>query len=861
MLYKRIHLKDFKRMYLAGIQEFKMTFPDPATLILGTNGSGKSCLLNEISPLPADKDAFGVDGFKEVEFEYQGITYIVKTTFKKGTKCSFIRVEPNGEHTELNPGGTQAVLKTKVEEMFGYSDFIHQLLNNKHTFSNMATSKRREWFTNMSNVNYDYALSLYNIIKEKHRDKVGLVKELEKELADGIFSLETISDYEERMKESDARINRLRQNLLQLPEIIKSWQTYGIGEDDVKRTINEIREATLHYHSLRTQIILRLRERNIKYQPKVKDIIGDIINQRKQSLAEISGIVYILEKDLSELENKFAELRLKQEQINANKGIGFDKEELTQKRDMLKAEIDILQQNTTLAFHDNINLDDFEYLLENEQQIKMRVRESLRPLLEKDAYDRTYSKEKLDSVRNKLGELSLLLKTYQVEKEHKDKLRERQLAAMANKDNYVTCPKCKEHFYHGEKHEHLEDTDLNIRIENTEKEISSLQEQENKLKQTQQLISVFYRLDLQNTPLSGFHATVHKNLLVRDAPETIEALLENYLSYAKLMSNLKEIDKAFKEEQERRELENKFQLKELIEVEKQLEAWNKKLQDYNTSSKEINDDLQAAQNLYNNLNELDNTAHQLECLLAQNQEEVDELFYYELNCVMKPHIDEMRNALQEELTRYDEYKRKLEILKENDRKLTQAREDVKAYALLLDEMSPNTGMIADGLLGFIRVFLGEMNKIIARVWSYPLIVKVAEDIDEKGLTYRFPVITGTDGNEIPDVAMGSSGIQEIVNLAFKIVSMKYMGIGDFPLFLDEFGKTFDSTHRIQAGKVINTLISEHKHQQLFMVSHYSDSYGSMVNCNICVLDDTNIVLPLGKYNNNVQLSYKEVKND
>lgn len=861
MIYKRIHLKDFKRMYLSGIREFIMEFPDPITLILGTNGSGKSSLVNEISPLPADKDAFGVDGFKEVEFEHNGITYIIKTTFKKGTKCSFIRVESNGEHTELNPGGTQAVLKTKVEEMFGYTDFIHQLLNNKHSFSAMPTSKRREWFTNMSNVDYDYALSLYNLIKDKHRDKVGLVKECKKDVADSVFSLETVSDLEEEKAKSEKVIAELRDTYLNVQALIHNKPFNTTSETELKDTINKIRQMTLRYTSIRNHIFVLLSNNDITYTVDVKAKVEKILQSNQQHLSKLDGVIQTLENELNKLNNKHTQLLLDQKQIEENKRFKVNIRNLEAYLSEKKKEIDHFKEQFKLTYDCDLCVDDYKAFNSAFHANFDEIERIIKMFQEDGRIVKTYTKERLHDLRNKIEDNKLLLKSLMVEKEHKDRLREKHLAALANESNYVTCPKCKEHFYHGEEHVHDEDLELINKINNVEQELNELEDAASNLTYTQGLLMEFYKLNLQNTPLYGLHNVIHQKRYLLSSPAEIRTVIEEHFMVAQLLEEAEFLENEIKEAKARDELEKSFQLRDLHTLEKEIDTLKNKLSsEYNTrNSLRVN--LEDVRTLKNNLEELDATAQQLETLVEANKREIDELYHYELKNALQPHLEELRKALQAEQDTVKECERKIAIAKATLEKLKQAEEDVKAYELLLKEMSPNTGMIANGLLGFIRVFLADMNAIIARVWSYPLIVKVAEDVDEKGLTYRFPIITGTDGDEIPDVAMGSSGIQEIVNLAFKIVSMKYMGISEFPLFLDEFGKTFDSSHRIQAGKVINTLISEHKHQQLFMVSHYSDSYGSMVNCNICVLDDTNIVLPLGQYNNNVKLFYKEVKND
>jgi hypothetical protein len=53
----------------------------------------------------------------------------------------------------------------------------------------------------------------------------------------------------------------------------------------------------------------------------------------------------------------------------------------------------------------------------------------------------------------------------------------------------------------------------------------------------------------------------------------------------------------------------------------------------------------------------------------------------------------------------------------------------------------------------------------------------------------------------------------------------------------------DSAHRISAFKAVTDVLLNSDYSQIFMVSHYSESYGSLTNSEICVLCDANIVIP------------------
>ena len=72
----KLILRNCDRFLLNQIKEIVYTPTSPYQLITGNNGSGKSSLLEELSPLPPDKNKFTKNGYKEIHIEHQ-----IKSTF------------------------------------------------------------------------------------------------------------------------------------------------------------------------------------------------------------------------------------------------------------------------------------------------------------------------------------------------------------------------------------------------------------------------------------------------------------------------------------------------------------------------------------------------------------------------------------------------------------------------------------------------------------------------------------------------------------------------------------------------------------------------------------------------------------
>ena len=120
-----------------------------------------------------------------------------------------------------------------------------------------------------------------------------------------------------------------------------------------------------------------------------------------------------------------------------------------------------------------------------------------------------------------------------------------------------------------------------------------------------------------------------------------------------------------------------------------------------------------------------------------------------------------------------------------------------------------------------------------------------ENEDSVELDYKFPVKAGTDDDIIPDVGKLSTGMGEMINLAFRVVSLKYLKLHDAWLMLDEFSANMDEAHRKAAFHAIGGILADSQFSQIFLVSHFHESYGSLTNTQVTVICPANITVPIG----------------
>jgi hypothetical protein len=178
-------------------------------------------------------------------------------------------------------------------------------------------------------------------------------------------------------------------------------------------------------------------------------------------------------------------------------------------------------------------------------------------------------------------------------------------------------------------------------------------------------------------------------------------------------------------------------------------------------------------------------------------------------------------------------------------RLERAKLKERAAKLLISTLSPTEGLIAEGMTGFVNNYMTQVNKVIASIWSYDMFVLpvTVGETESADLTYRFPLQLYGMPKPLKDIVEGSLSMQQLFDMAFRVVGMAYLGLEHMPLFLDEFGTGFDEHHKNEALKAIRKIIEQMGFEQTFIISHDSNNYGGLSNAELCVLCDKNVLIP------------------
>lgn len=798
----KLILRDYNLLFLNNIEEIIFTPTKKINLILGTNGSGKSSLLKEISPLVFDRKHFGENGYKEFHCEHNNKNYIIAQT---GNKCSF---KENG--VELNVSGNRKVQTTLVKEKLKYDMEYHKLFLGLSNFTSMSPSERKEWLIRLSNVNYDYSLAYFKRLLSRDRDIRGTIKILNSKLMEDKVNLLT-DETKIKFKEDLKAVSTLIDTMLENKEKI------SFNNNDYNKILESMILVNNNLISkISTDIVLK------DIDVEISKVSNDTEYLEKENTVKIKQLHEAKQfKD----NNSTVEKNLEDNLLKINDNVkNFESK--------LKIPYSILSTTTVLNIIELVKEKIYSILSDIST---LNVNLSL-----EEAAELSKNILNLENFKS-----ATEIKILNLENELK--------ISREKKDESVTCSKCDNVFnpyYTIEKEKEM--------ILSIEKNRSLLTEAKNKLKDLselnnkylskQNLISEFYSTFNSNSYLNNyvtniisiFNIQTSSIQILKELDFEFNILKDNYLK----ILNLEDERKRTKDELDKIKLFTNLRKDNNLDYDKlnnEISENNLKLITLRKYLSNLNSDKVIKQNLKV-------LSLKYISLLKSQEESLDNGIKQEKNKLLEDVISKCRTIkfdLEDKIKKSDLLEDRLKVL-ENDIKVLENKSRLLKVAI--DALSPNGGLIADSILSFIKTLVSDMNYIINSIWSYDLEIKSC-DLENGDLDYKFPVVSDSRGYT-DDVGNTSSSMKEVIDLAFKIIAMKYSDMEDYPLFLDEFGRTMDMSHRVKAYTAIDNVASN-IFSQVFIVSHFSGVYNRFSDSDTIVLDSKNITLDKKDYNSSI----------
>lgn len=839
-----IELAGYKRLKMDQVALFRMQLVQKIQLILGRNGTGKSSLLFELSPLPADGAQFHKGGYKLIKIEKNGNYYDLRNDFPtKAGRHSFLK---NGE--ELNQEGLQSTQLELVWSEFKINKKVRELLLGKRVFTDMRPIERREWLTLLADTDFEFAISAHAQFKERLRDADRDVRRDQGRLTHETSKIITPEERDrltievKAIHEELTQLLAIRKPIERPPEELETRQRSGLAKLDEMST----RLLRMRLHAPLTAYGARDLSRNEwgeleKVTFTSLDDVDAYIVELKERMAAEQAVINKSVIDHSKLQQNLTVLKK-----TGQEGLGklgetlqkliSEREEILSNRKYRLVVPDAQVAMIALdACHDTL-FTVFSEIPENEdKRFSQATRNTVQTAHAQDRETALRYKNHLDTLEARAAHTETHLR-----------------------DGGTDCPKCGHHFVPGYTPEGLQALRTKISDGSVKlKEVAArIQSSEAKLVEFDQYALLYrqYRSCVSSHPvLSSLWEYIEERALPMDAPRSILPILALFREDLALELRANVVTVQINDTKELMHQKTLVGDVSLAETQEKLDELTISIEAMTAHLSRLNTTFVQHTAYRNQLAEAFALGVQIESLKTQ----LETLTVEHIDAMWMTTVHHCIRQLQSQLTRKEEalneVKQQMTRVEELKASIHQAEMIKQALEAVVDILSPKDGLIAEGLMGFIRQFLRRMNRVIGLVWTYPLVIKECA-MGEDGrveLDYKFPMLVD-NRLVVDDVEDGSGAQKDIMNLAFMIVAMKHLGLSDAPLILDEFEEHFDKAHQLKAVEVVKTLIDTQSFSQLLMISHFEATYTAYSNTDICVLDEKNIAVP-DTYNQHVTI--------
>lgn len=824
-----------KRFGFAGIETITYTPEQDIQIIIGTNGSGKSSLLNEMNPLPPRTEDMLLGGYKTYLTEHEGFKYKLHSSYEKHNRHSFIKYHQDGTEEEMNPGGTATAQKTLIERVFGINYEIMKILIGRTTFTQMAPIKRRDWILKLSGNDLDFAMRLFGNVKQAHREAQTIEKHNAKRLAE---ESSDIAD-KERITELETTVTRLAEELQlimsQRENNIPAVSTIRLEMDHLLREFESCNAEVMTVHLVKPPHLLTV--------PNNTNALEMYASNLETRITANNEALEVLYKDKDKIIDALEAL--------AASGVGEIAE-------LEKVNNQYNKEYTKLMSRNGV----YDKIKDMNISTVMGAYTSVQPMLTEifsTMFDNTtmfFTKIKLQEKRELLKELNLRIGS---SKDRQTKLQHQ--IEHFNQTHDINCPKCDFAFRPGlsnfnPENAKLEMNKLGDQIVEAQNKLAEVQDYIDRASDYSSQIRTLKHLIENNPVLDSLWTILAEEGLYKVPPISHLPTLQRYghdLAQCEIIADYVkklEMNKAVLENAKRLTssqdiyngetvtkleqritltIDNISHLKGLLDSTKR---YHKEMVRAETAAKraiEIRDrlaekyDLMLASVKNRSLGELANKK-QVTLANANNA----------LNHIAR------HGAVIEELT------------KEKDK----AKDNTADYAAIMKAISPVDGLISRYIQNFVDVFIADVNAIIAQIWTTNLEV-MSCGVDSTDVTCKFPLSVDNGYLITPDISECSDGQRDIINFAFRMVVGKYLHLKDFPLYVDELAPTLDEAHRPRLTRYLSGIMEAGIYDQMFMISHYNAVHSAFGNTEVLILDQRNILTLPKEYNKHVKIVYSE----
>ena len=782
-----LKLKHYKRFPLSDEEEREFTFDAKLTMLTGPNGCGKTATFNELTPLPSDKADFYPGGYKEIHITHNKVNYKLISDFSSGSTFSFFVEDDN-----LNISGNVSTQRELVRQHFGITPMIHSLLTGVESLTNMTLPVRKKLFSEITHLNIDEVLSKYTDLKDQLKVNQSLLKSRTALLNSETVKLIDKGRLEDLLKQSEGHHKEIEQ-LLRFREGLQRYREENVDEDSDK-----------YMHVVRSQLDIYMRlfdSHNLALtsfsQSRLDQDTAKLI-ETKAYLSQLLDLYQKNEKAIKEFEGLS----------------GHDIDAVRTRITELEQSIERYRQDMVYL---DVDTDDTELINQAVLSLSVGLEDLLSEMPGNDP--RVYSKTTYNQMLEKRQSLYDLQQTH-VRKE---------LQLVSNLKHLeehsidVNCPKCDHQWNYTRGQGSKEDLLREIQVvqvlkTQTEKElqelIKTIEDNENYFRQYIQYSGYVNRT---RDALGRFWKVIADEDLIFKSPLEVRSKLHQ-LSVERVHFN-----EVKQRQYELTELKTKLELL-VIAAETNLdnliyeqEALGDDLTDFMCDRNDLEDSIRSLKDTQRLIARMTEARSILKASTVNVQMNSANLLLGRLTSL----IDSELSVIKVKLIEIDGLIYDNKNVQANVDRYTEETNDIltniKVLELILEELSPKNGLIAQSISSFLNMIILNVNSIISSVWDYKMELKVI-NVGDESLNYKFKVMV-EDKLTISDASVCSKGMKEIIDLGFKLLLYKLLNLDHYPLFLDELGSHLDSSHVVKIVNLINNLTYSDKYSQVFLISH------------------------------------------
>lgn len=818
MIITRVVMHLFKRFSLPGIKHLEFNPNEIYQIILGTNGSGKSSFLRELTPFPTHSKRFYKGGYKIFECVHKGSKYVLTSNFEHGAKYTFVK-----DNQVLNNAGNAKVQTELVTRHFGIDNDIQSVLLGTTRFTQLNALARRDWLMRLSGNNYDYALHVHQLLKTKYRDTQGVIKHLNKRISDEIDKLPSPEHLQEYEKQSISLKSELN--------VLLGWKNNTLPSKESIDT--KLRTMSQRIQDIAKRLIVS--DINVPTKELENDSADRLLGKREQQINALKESLDSLYKLHDEFSAKVAQL----DELNAET-----------RSDIQRTIVDCQQAISRLDL-------DVHSLIVNPHE-KRQALLFVKPLLMDILAEMPKIPSDMTLTSDEISDALLKAKTQLSNNEVEVKRLEHQIDHI-EKSEITYCPSCKYSWKSTDPDGQLIDLKRTLSaLSKTIKENRLSFERYTELYELKNAHYQSYRKIMQLLKSDSLLQLLHERIAdawsANVSSQSIMSVVQktdNDLHASIIYSDyLKELNKAndalmlfdvdnnktrANYQEKCRELESKITV--VISQMESLKLDISLLRQYSETLKHF-EDMKA---------ELQTLAEESEKEYALYVEAVEQE-------MINDFMSERHSALGHVEHILNKAARTDSVVREMEKQLKDVALDSEAYQLMINELSPTDGLIADCLRGYIEVFADQMTSIIRSIWSYDYTIMPCGVGEDNELDYKFKFKVGMDDSDSDDVSDASESQVDIVDFAFRLLVIFHLQLENFPFYLDEPAVSLDETHRNNIILFIKDYVEMRKTSQLFLISHYFQQSGAFHPSETLMLDSTNIINVPSLYNKHVKIT-------